>query len=327
MPVTRAQARRLLDPDWVRAVDVPGMAARYAETYIKRRIMAGEEQAVRHLWTLYRSAYADIRTAANDADERQLSLRDRRGALMDMVAARIRRLSDDVAATALEYATDSFLTGYYGRAWLLGSVLRKDVPIRLNRYDTQQAARYLAGRGLLREQDADYTDLIQSLLGAEWRSTYAVELNELTARISVSIFSGMNAGEGTADIMRRVRDTMGISTDRRMGYRANFNRVQAVTRTVVTKASNDGAIEIFRQNEEVLLGYRWLAARDERVCPTCRDLNGTLYQLNDSIRPPAHPNCRCTIIPQVNPALLADPKLLNMPPAQSFDEWAVASGL
>jgi SPP1 gp7 family putative phage head morphogenesis protein len=131
----------------------------------------------------------------------------------------------------------------------------------------------------------------------------------MVARIQSSLYTGMVEGEGISDIMRRLRDTMGVSTDRSMfirggvlnkQLRANFNTIQTLTRTVVNKASNDGAIALYRQNPDVVTGYTWITARDERVCATCRSLNGTQYRLNDSFRPPAHPNCRCAIIPDVS---------------------------
>lgn len=47
-------------------------------------------------------------------------------------------------------------------------------------------------------------------------------------------------------------------------------------------------------------GKKWLARMDNRVCPLCAALNGTvvgLYGLFDGIMqgPPAHPNCRCAL--------------------------------
>ncbi len=42
----------------------------------------------------------------------------------------------------------------------------------------------------------------------------------------------------------------------------------------------------------------WRSVRDDRVDPICADLNGTLLEVGGpGPRPPAHPRCRCALIP------------------------------
>lgn len=43
--------------------------------------------------------------------------------------------------------------------------------------------------------------------------------------------------------------------------------------------------------------YRWNTQRDERVCPLCGPLDGRIYLITSSVKPPRHPNCRCWISP------------------------------
>jgi SPP1 gp7 family putative phage head morphogenesis protein len=328
MPVTKAQAKRLLDPDWVRAADMPHMAARYAETYIKRRVMVAEDAAVVELAQLYRDTWQAMR---RDADDLPVAGRAS-GQWADMARRRIEAMRAPMLEIAIRGILQAWYLGFMGRAWLLDSTIITPVAARPPAFE-----RIVADTERLMQEDV-YTDLIRTIpnTGVLWQR-YGNELDDALVRVRTAIFTGMNAGESTDQIMRRVRDVLGLDVDW-MHYRrgqatilqgtwSNFNRVQTITRTVVNKASNDGAIEIFRQNENVLVGYRWLAARDERVCPTCRGLNGTLYGLNEQYRPPAHPNCRCTIIPEINPALLAGAGILDAPPEQSFEEWAAAAGL
>jgi SPP1 gp7 family putative phage head morphogenesis protein len=194
--------------------------------------------------------------------------------------------------------------------------------------EPQQAA--LATANLLREDI--YDEIIKSLLGKDWRAQYADQLGDLTLRIKQAISTGMSDGEGIAEIQRRVRDVIGVDTDRRhgpvgsaqrAGYRANFNRVQAITRTVVNQASNDGAIEAYKANADIIKGYQWLTANDERVCPQCRGLNGRVYDLNSFERPPAHINCRCAVVP----VLYSDEALLATDaPKNTYTEWLDKAG-
>jgi len=104
--------------------------------------------------------------------------------------------------------------------------------------------------------------------------------------------------------MRLVASNMGVDIDRRdSGNRANFNRVQVITRTVFNAVQNDGALAAYEANRDVLQGTEWLTARDERVCKICQALDGQQWAFDDPQRqqPPydSHPNCRCAIIPWI----------------------------
>ena len=43
----------------------------------------------------------------------------------------------------------------------------------------------------------------------------------------------------------------------------------------------------------------WLAALDERMCDVCEAHHGKQYPINDHPEIPAHPNCRCILIPVI----------------------------
>jgi SPP1 gp7 family putative phage head morphogenesis protein len=204
--------------------------------------------------------------------------------------------------------------------WLLDVSTRADVRIPVSPPNIDTMARQTLG--MLREDI--YDDLVRDLLGREWRAQFANELDTLVIDIKRAISQGMSEGEGIPDLMRRVRDRMGIQTDRRSGYRQNFNRVQAIVRTTVNTASNNGTMEAYRRNADILSGAHWLAARDERTCPRCGGLDGTFIRLGDSLRPPAHINCRCTLIPAIREDLLVP---YDEPPRQTLSEWADAFGL
>lgn len=280
----------MLKPALIARARLPSVAGRITETEIKRRVFKVERRAVLTLADLYRAAFDDLRNAA----EGYRPTRDWIDGYMVFVRQRLSRLALDAAANALRAAQVAYIGSYYGRIWALDMQSTPDAPIR-----TPQP------RGLLGTLQEDvYDDLIRSLLGREWRAQFADQLDVLIPQIKLAISQGMSAGEGIDEIMRRVREAMGVTTDRRLGqvgsaqrmtYRANFNRVQAITRTTVNQASNTGAVEAYRANEDVLTGYQWLAAPG--ACDDCKTLNGTEYKLSDTVRPPKHPNCRCTVIP------------------------------
>ena len=87
-----------------------------------------------------------------------------------------------------------------------------------------------------------------------------------------------------------------------------ITRTRAVTiaRTETIRAHHVANIGVYRQAgiEGVTVEAEWSTAGDERVCPVCEKMAATddgeerVYSL-DEIEPliPAHPNCRCSVIP------------------------------
>jgi SPP1 gp7 family putative phage head morphogenesis protein len=328
MPFQAQQLKRILSPDLIPQTRVPHTATRIAESYLRRRMFVWEDATVLNQQRLYRQAYADLRLYANVASESaNLSKlgQDRASQIFKdqftgYATERLNRLTDDVAAEGLRAATKAWYAGYYSRLWYLDAITNVDIRIPVEPPPVDKVAR----QTLQRLREDIYDDLVRDLLGREWRQQFADELDTLVIDIRRAISQGMSEGEGISDLMRRVRDRMGVQTDRRSGYRQNFNRIQAIVRTTVNTASNDGSVEAYRRNTDIISGMQWLAARDERTCPQCRSLDGTVYRLGDSYRPPAHVNCRCTLIPVVREDIMIP---MDEPPRQTLSEWSETFGL
>jgi SPP1 gp7 family putative phage head morphogenesis protein len=292
MPYSKAQRDRLLAPRLIARKRMPSLSARLSETVIKRKLFALEDATVRAQFDLYRQAFAAIRYEAENAPQDR-EWPDRVNAAASRVIA---RLKVELAATALQSALVAFRGGYYGRAWVLDMATRPDVKIAA---PPVSALDGVLGEAVdwAREQEAD---LIRSLMGEAWQVQFADELDVLIPQIRIAIRTGQAEGEGIDAIMRRVRRVMGVETDRRRGgvgsnerrlFRANFNRVQTITRTVTNKAANTGAWQAYQRNQDVLTGYEIIVSRDERLCDVCAPLDGKQFRLSDTFRPPFHPNC------------------------------------
>ena len=76
------------------------------------------------------------------------------------------------------------------------------------------------------------------------------------------------------------------------GPRADVAAVTEVTRLY---ASGNAAAW---QESGVVAGMTWRTANDELVCPVCGPLADTEIAFGGDL-PPAHPNCRCWIVPRV----------------------------
>lgn len=336
MPYSNRQLNRLLRDDWIPAAEMPHRAGRVAETVVRREVFRLENEAVNAEARLYADLYRALRNEADDQAAR-LNIRKveqnragqewRRG-LIDALEASIPTFKAQIAATALRYSTRGYLMNYYGRAWQFNEMGKR--PPQFEVMAEPSAAVRVAQ--LITENV--YDDLVRSLITQEWGDLFAMEIDDIITRVKRATYTGMVEGEGVSDIMRRVRDAMGVRVewenyrqgraDIIQGTWANFSRVQTLTRTVVNKASNDGAIALYRQNADVVTGYTWIAARDERTCPICVGLNGTTYALNDSYRPPAHPNCRCAIVPNVSNDWMVLP---DAPPDSTFEDWLIGFGI
>ena len=310
-------------------------AMRTAEEYLERQIFRVEDAAVTALLARYRETYDALRSFANaradDLDIRVLGSdapsRIWRDAVLDAAQQAISRLSSAIEAVATRYGAAALKGGYFGRLWLLDVTTAMNIPVNM---DVTLAGMSESTR--LREDY--YSSLITDLLGKQWRDQYALELDDLVLQIRRSIGRGIINGEGVPDVMRRVRDAMGVVTDRRRGavgsatragYRANFNRVQTLTRTVVNDLSNRGAVSAYRANRDILQGYEILVAHDERTCDICRPLDGKRFGMKSNFRPPFHPNCRCSVIPWLKDDVL-EPNS-DARPRQSFKAWTQSFGM
>ena len=83
----------------------------------------------------------------------------------------------------------------------------------------------------------------------------------------------------------------------RHGLAQSFTRMATIARTETLRVYRETTLEGYRQSR-VVVGYRRLAAKNERTCIGCLMADGTFHELTD--RFDAHPNCRCAAIPVLN---------------------------
>ncbi len=96
----------------------------------------------------------------------------------------------------------------------------------------------------------------------------------------------------------------------RMGLGQSFTRMQTIARTEMLRTYRVTTQTAY-ENSNVVVGYRRLSARDDRVCPGCLMADGRTYPLGTTFE--SHVNCRCSLVPI----------LRNVPPVQfqTGQEW------
>jgi SPP1 gp7 family putative phage head morphogenesis protein len=77
-------------------------------------------------------------------------------------------------------------------------------------------------------------------------------------------------------------------------------RAATIARTETLRAYRTAAQETYRANDDVVLGWVWLASLSTRTCPVCLALHGKRFPLKRDFG--THPNCRCTQIPVTDEA-------------------------
>lgn len=132
-------------------------------------------------------------------------------------------------------------------------------------------------------------------------NNFSTEINTTTKdKIRSVLANAVEQGQGIEEVQRGIRGVFAEATT---------SRARAIARTEITHASNYASVEAWKQSE-VVESKEWFTALDERTCDECIPLHGKVIDLDgkfnndDNIfanagEPPAHVNCRCTLLPVI----------------------------
>ncbi len=115
-----------------------------------------------------------------------------------------------------------------------------------------------------------------------------------TTKDEIRALVGRQAAEGwTLDELADALEQSGITR--------SASRAAIIARTETTRAYSLGSIAAF-QVSGVVDRLEWLTAQDEKTCPECSALDGRVTDMGKAFDggvmfPPAHPNCRCALLP------------------------------
>lgn len=121
-------------------------------------------------------------------------------------------------------------------------------------------------------------DMARPLSKSEWR------------RIDRAVREGYLRGETNPQVMKRVAST----------FKGAKSELRALARTAMMSLAQEAHNKFWDANRDLIVAWRWDASMDHRVCPTCAPLDGVEHKTRAGfglLQPPAHPNCRCHIVP------------------------------
>jgi SPP1 gp7 family putative phage head morphogenesis protein len=117
--------------------------------------------------------------------------------------------------------------------------------------------------------------------------------NRGAQQIAQEISDGAILGETNRQIADRLERLSGL----------HKNQAMTIARTATNNVATVARNQVMQENEDVLDGYEWVAALDNRTTILCGSLDGQVFSFSDpdAPKPPAHFNCRSTIVPKVKP--------------------------
>jgi SPP1 gp7 family putative phage head morphogenesis protein len=77
------------------------------------------------------------------------------------------------------------------------------------------------------------------------------------------------------------------------------NSASTLLNTALQEAVNYAELEYYKENSARITGVLFVAELDRRTCPTCKNLDQTVYPTKEAqqFRPPIHASCRCRLFP------------------------------
>ena len=142
--------------------------------------------------------------------------------------------------------------------------------------------------------EAAYKEMITTpFLGSTLEAWSNTLTTDYLSGMATEYALGIAAGESIATMARRMGKQFDLPS-----YRS-----RAMARTAVQAAANRMQDRVYRANEHLISGYKFVATLDVRTCPECGGYDGNEYGKHEG-RPsiPIHLQCRCNYTPVMKSA-------------------------
>lgn len=123
--------------------------------------------------------------------------------------------------------------------------------------------------------------------GMSWSQRIWNDTSKLQAALNENLIACVVAGKKTSDLKNALQEQFGVS----------YTRADSIVRTEMSHIQNQAARK--RYEDYGIKEFMVWADKDERRCDVCGELHEKKYPMGSQIPIPAHPRCRCSIIPVV----------------------------
>ena len=117
-----------------------------------------------------------------------------------------------------------------------------------------------------------------------------------------AIRTGYITGQSTKQVVKDVLGRVNKDGIKEEGLIKTLeNSVKRNTRTAMQAFANEAHRSVYEQNDDLFIGYKYLATLDTRTCILCGSDDAKTYKsLKDAPVLPRHHHCRCIIVPIVS---------------------------
>ena len=150
------------------------------------------------------------------------------------------------------------------------------------------------GLGFTEGYSAPSEDVLNKVVSAKWLgSNYSDRIWQDKGKLLTSIENELLSGIAQGHNPRKIADAMAQK------YNQDYRNCERLARTETIHYMNEATYDSFK--EHGVEKYQFVCGLDERTCPECGALDGTVHELKyaeEGINYPViHPNCRCCVIP------------------------------
>lgn len=108
--------------------------------------------------------------------------------------------------------------------------------------------------------------------------------------VADGLVQGLALGLNPRVVARNIRAAMGMA----------LTRALVIARTETLRSYREATKRNYENNSDILSGWVWLSAADERTCGSCWAMHGSFHSLDERLDD--HPNGRCSMVPAVKGA-------------------------
>lgn len=123
--------------------------------------------------------------------------------------------------------------------------------------------------------------------GKSWSQRIWENTELLAETLNEELINCIVAGRKTTDLKKALQERFGVS----------YERADALARTEIAHVQTEAAKQ--RYKDYGIQKVQIWADEDERRCKHCKKLHEKVYLVGEAVPVPAHPRCRCCVIPVV----------------------------